>query len=287
MFYQYPLPALTGKSISALVSLTPAESKRLIAKGVAEMPEVKKAKESGIIIVARGTTNTFVVEEVVGVAMEHKGEYSRGIITGGELRTNQRRGTGNDFVLRNGEKWDIRPQEAITQFTSNDIFFKGASAVDATGEAAVLAAGADAGTIGYALPILMARKANLIVPVGLEKLVPSVIEATRKCGVYNYKYSTGSPCALIPLVHAKVVTEIQALAILFGVSATHVASGGIGGSEGTVVLVIEGAEENLEKAFAFIKTLKGEPPVPAPEIMGPEAASLGYDAKAIQNAPRR
>ncbi len=287
MFYQYPLPAISGKSISALVTLTPAESKRLIAKGVAAMPEIKRAKETGVIIIARGTTNTFVAEEVMGVSIEHKGEYSRGIITHGELTTNQRRGGGNDFVLKAGKLWDIAPREVIPQFQSGDVFLKGASAVDASGEAAVLVAGADAGTIGFALPSLMARAANLIVPVGLEKLVPSVAEATRKCGVYNYKYSTGSPCALIHLVNAKVVTEIQALAILFGVGATHVGSGGIGGSEGTVVLVIEGAEENLEKAFALLKTIKGEPPVPAPEMTGPSAATLNYDARAIQNAGRR
>lgn len=287
MFYQYLLPAVTGKSISALVTLTPAESKRLIARGVAAMPEVKMAKEAGIIIIARGTTNTFVAEEVMGVTIEHKAEYSRGIITGGELTTNQRRGGGNDFVLKAGKLWDISPREVIPQFTRDDIFVKGASAVDATGEAAVLVAGADAGTIGYALPTLMARSANLIVPVGLEKLVPSVALATRKCGVYNYKYSTGSPCALIHLVNARVVTEIQALAILFGVSATHVASGGIGGSEGTVVLVLEGAEENVEKAFALLKTIKGEPPVPSPEMIGPPAATLNYDARAIQNTGRR
>lgn len=294
MFYEYPIPEITGNTTKALVTLTPAESKRLIAKGVAAMPEVKKALESGIIIFARGTTNTYVAEEIMQTSAENqaaynhkiinKAEYSRGVITLGELTTNQRRGTGNDFVLQCGKVWDINPRDVIPQFTKNDVFFKGASAVDAWGEAGVLCAGADAGTIGYALMPLIARDANLIVPVGLEKMVPSVEDAINVTGCFNYKYSTGSPCSLIPLVKSKVVTEIQALAILFGVSATMVGAGGIGGSEGTVVLVVEGSEANVDKAFAMIKSIKGEKPVPAPEIMGPSGATFNWDAKAIQDA---
>lgn len=62
MFYEYPIPEITDNTTKALVTLTPAESKRLIAKGVAAMPEVKNALGSGIIIFARGTTNTYVAE---------------------------------------------------------------------------------------------------------------------------------------------------------------------------------------------------------------------------------
>ncbi len=277
MFYECSIPEITGESTKALITLTPAESKRLIAKGVAVMPEVKGALEGGMIIIARGTTNTYIAEEIMqantenkavyGQKVINKAEYSRGIITEGELRTNQRPGTGNDIVLRNGKVRDIQPKEAISEFTRDDVFFKGANAIDAWGDAGVLCASADAGTIGYALTTLMARDANLIVPVGLEKMVPSTIDGMNVSGVYNYKYSTGSPVVLIPLIRAKVVTEIQALAILFGVSTTMVGAGGIGGSEGTVVLVVEGDEANVDKAFSFIKSIKGEVPVPMPEFI--------------------
>lgn len=294
MFYEYPIPEITGNTTKALVTLTPAESKRLIAKGVAVMPEVKNALESGIIIFARGTTNTYVAEEIMQTDAENKAaydhkainkaEYSRGVVTHGELTSNQRRGTGNDFVLKNGKVWDISPREVISQFTRNDVFFKGANAVDAWGEAGVLCAGADAGTIGYALMSLIARDSNLIVPVGLEKMVPFIEDALNVTGIYNYKYSTGSPVVLTPLVKAKVVTEIQALAILFGVSVTMVGAGGIDGSEGAVTLVIEGDETSVDKAFDLIKSIKGEEPVPSPEIIRPSGAAFNWDAKAIQEA---
>ncbi len=57
MFYLYPLSEITDNTTKALVTLIPAESKPLIAKGVAIMPEVKKALETGIIIIAHGTIN--------------------------------------------------------------------------------------------------------------------------------------------------------------------------------------------------------------------------------------
>ncbi len=286
MFYQCPL-SIEGKTVSAMVTLTPAESKRLIAKGVVRLPEVKEALTSGIVIIARGTTNAFVAEEIMGEVIEHKQEYSRGIIAGGELKVNLRRGGGHDFVLRNGKLWDIRPQEAILEFTEKDVFIKGASAIDATGEAAVLAAGTEWGTIGYSLPPVTARGANLIVPVGMEKMVPSVAEAVRQCSVFKYKYSTGSACSLAPMVNAKVVTEIQALGVLGGVNAVHVASGGIGSSEGSVVLVVTGGEPDLEEAFSLIKGIKGEPPVPCPEVTGETASSLNYDPQVIRETNRR
>jgi len=278
MFYQSSLPdSKRGNLVSALVSLTPSESKRLIAKGVAALPEIKRAKEKGLIIIARGTTNTFVAEEIMGIKIEPKSGYCRGCVVDGELRANMKRGGGNDFVLRQGKVVDIRPQEALKEFTAGDVFIKGASAVDSSGQAGVLAANLQAGTVGYSMVTVIARGAHLIVPVGLEKVVPSVNQAAEKCGIFRYKYTTGLPCALIPLVNGKVVTEIQALAVLCSISATHVASGGIGGSEGTVVLALEGNEDNLEKAFELVKLIKGEPPVPSPEETTPQASSLNYD----------
>lgn len=100
--------------------------------------------------------------------------------------------------------------------------------------------------------------------MGLEKLVPSVIEAARKAGIDRMKYATGDRVGLFPLVNATVVTEIEALEILTGVKATQVASGGIGGSEGAVTLVAEGTDEQVAAAFELIRGIKGEPAVGRP-----------------------
>ncbi len=280
----------SGEDVSALVCLTPAESKRLIAKAIPAMPEVTTAMKNGTIVMSRGTTNAFVAEEILHIKIEPKSAYTMGCITGGELVANQTESRLKPFVLRKGKQIEISPKDALDEFNAGDVFIKGANAVDPRGNAGILVGGATAGTIGEAWPVLAVRGSHFIVPVGLEKLVPSVIDATRQCGALRFKYSMGLPCGLFPLVNALVVTEVQALDILAGVSATHVASGGIGGSEGSVVLSVHGDEEHLEKAFELVKSVKGEPPVAAPPEVTPPASRFNYDSLSLwrtQNPQRR
>ena len=87
MFYHQPNwnQEITEAPVRALFSLTSAESKRLIAKGVATLPEVKQALKQGIVAIGRGTTNAFVVEELTGNKIEPKSHYADGIIVDGEL----------------------------------------------------------------------------------------------------------------------------------------------------------------------------------------------------------
>ena len=79
----------------------------------------------------------------------------------------------------------------------------------------------------------------------------------------------------------KVVTEIQAFAILACVRAYHIGSGGVGGSEGSVHLSLEGDEERVNNAFELVKSIKGEPPVSLPDtFFVSSAADYNYDALA-------
>jgi len=118
-------------------------------------------------------------------------------------------------------------------------------------------------------------------PVGLEKMVPSVMEAAEHTGIYRFTYSTGLPVKLMPVPLAKVVTEIQAFGVLAGLRAYHIGSGGVGGSEGSVHLALEGEEKNVEKAFELVKSIKGEPPVSLPDsFFVSSAADYNFDAAA-------
>jgi hypothetical protein len=128
----------------------------------------------------------------------------------------------------------------IQKFGPEDVMIKGANAVDSEGNAGVWTSGIKGGTIGMCWPIVTPRGSHLIQPVGLEKLVPSVNEAAKHSGIYHFKYSTGLPGKIVPVTTSKVITEIEALGILAGVKAYHIASGGVGGSEGCVTLAIEG-----------------------------------------------
>lgn len=53
------------KTMKVVVTLTPSESKRLIAKAVVKMPEVQKAWENAYLLLADGTTNAFVQQELL------------------------------------------------------------------------------------------------------------------------------------------------------------------------------------------------------------------------------
>ena len=100
--------------------------------------------------------------------------------------------------------------------------------------------------------------------MGLEKLIPSVPEAAVGWGQVTLDYSMGIPVGLSSLTNSLVITEVQALTILAEVRARLVSSGGIGGSEGAVILLIEGYKENLDQAVAIIEGIKGEPKIEVP-----------------------
>ena len=59
-----------------------------------------------------------------------------------------------------------------------------------------------------------------------------------------------------------MVTEIQALRILADVEATHIASGGIGGCEGAVALIVESTDEAVRQVFEVVEKVKGDTAVP-------------------------
>lgn len=249
-----------NQSVSGIMVLTPAESKRLIARAVAAMPQVKAALRSGRVIIANGTTNAFVAEEILGREVD-KHNFAAGFIGAGILNATPDEERLPALVLLHGQPVDTPAKEMIKEFEANDVFIKGGNAIDPQGNVGILMANDRGGTIGMALGTLTARGAHLIMAVGLEKMISAVPAASRRCGQQRLKYAMGLKVGLMPVVNATVVTEIEALALLAGVKATHVASGGIGGCEGSVVLVVEGSDEQVQAAFALAEGIKGESPV--------------------------
>lgn len=244
----------------ALIVLNPAESKRLIAKGVAARPEVVWAKQHGRIVVGNGTTNAFIVEELTGERID-KVAYAAGVVWRGELGVTPGDGRLSPLVLIKGGRVDRPYVEAVREFEAGDVFIKGANAVDPQGRAGVLLASDVGGTIGAVIGALAARGSHLIIAVGLEKLIPCVLTAARKCGSRVVGRAHGIPSGLMPVVNAIIVTELEALCALADVEATHVASGGIEGSEGAVVIALEGSAQAVDRALEIADSVKGEPPV--------------------------
>jgi len=270
------------KQVSALVVLNPAESRRLLAKATVALPEVQNTYKNGMIIIARGITTAFVTEELLGVKVKPKAGQTVGFIGGGITNANPGPPPCTSHVIKKGKVVEGADSNVeILDFGPDDVFIKGANAIDTEGNAGVCVSSRKGGTIGMAWPIVTPRGAHLIMPVGLEKLVPSVIEAAKHSGIYHFKYSTGLPVKIAPVTLGKVVTEIQAFALLAGVRAYHLGSGGVDGSEGAVVLALEGDEIKVKKALELAKSVKGEPPVGKSETTRvSSAADYNYDAQA-------
>jgi hypothetical protein len=247
----------------ATVVLNPAASKRLLGKAVATLPEVQDAYLRGRLSISTGSTCDFVVEELTGDKIDPY-RYCLGMVAGGYLTTTIPEDRDKPRFLLKGELQEMDTLKFFDAFEKGDVVVKGGNAVDPEGNAGVLASNNQGGTIGGILSFLSVRGIPLIMPVGLEKSVASVIDASSGWGQLTQSRTMGLDVWLYPVTCGLVVTEIEALAILAGVAARHVASGGIAGSEGAVVLLIEGAKKNVEKAWDIVQSVKDEPPIKVP-----------------------
>jgi len=240
-----------------MVILTVAESKRLIAKGVAAMPEVKKAMKDGMVVVATGTTNSYVLEELWGKKID-KRRYRSGITTPNvpEKDPTPQEEPIPDVVFRNGEVVkELNRFNAVNEMKKGDVYLKGANALDYKNRmAGTLIGGPTGGTVGATIGQIVGKKIHLIIPVGLEKLVYEDINELHRLAA-SEDYDGPS---LWPLT-GTIVTEIEALKILTGAKATLVASGGIAGAEGAVRLILEGTDEQVDAAVKLVESIKGEP----------------------------
>jgi len=247
--------------VKAVFTLTPAESKRLLAKAVVQMPEVRAALEKAYVILPGGTTNAFVAQELLGMDVV-PARFTAGIVTHGLLCvTNPGDRQPFPIILYQGRVVNKTIREALDDFYRETVIIKGANAVDPDGHVGVITSGFDGGTVAAIWGTVTSQGLNIIAPVGLEKLVYSVCDSAMHTGAKTFDYTMGADFGMYCIVKAKVVTEIQALKILFDVEAKHVASGGIGGAEGSVVLVIMGEDDAVRRAIALIESIKGEPPV--------------------------
>lgn len=245
----------------ATFALSSSAAKRLIAKGVCALPEINQALQMGRIIIAGGTTNAYIVEEMGFGSFENKALYTAGIITNGRTCITPANQRISPICIDKGQKVNMPWEEFLQGFGRDDVFIKGANAIDGSGRAGILMGSPSGGTIGTALGFLAARGAHLVVPVGHEKMIPSCEEAARAIGILKIDESLGMRTGFMMLPYGQIVTEIQALETLFQVKVSMIAAGGVGGMEGSVVLAVDGSEEKVKKILSFVKKLMKEKPI--------------------------
>lgn len=239
-------------------TLTPSESKRLIGRAVANMACVQQAMRDGRLIVAGGTTNAYVLEELTGETID-KGSYTAGVITGGVACLTDPATRQAPAVFVQGERVDRAWTEVIKEFGPNDVFIKGANAIDLMGNAGVLLGASNGGTIGQAMGYLAGSGAHLVMPAGMEKLVPDVVAASSFLGHGRIDQRLGMACGMFVVSTGQIITEIEALTALFAVDAAVVAAGGVDGTEGAITVAIQGEPDAVDAAMQYVHELKQEP----------------------------
>jgi 6-phosphogluconate dehydrogenase (decarboxylating) len=162
----------------------------------------------------------------------------------------------SDVVIEKG-KWvkgktvfDVAPL-----LGKGDIILKGANAVDAQRKLAGIQIGNP--TIGTSGPILQAvigRRAELIIPVGLEKRVFGDI--AQIAAKINAPSANGP--RMLP-VSGTIITELEALETLTGACAELVAAGGVCGAEGGCWIAVTGTDAQLDAAAGIIQSVIKEP----------------------------
>ncbi len=241
--------------------LTPASGKRLIGRALAQHPAIKEVLKSGTLVIIAGTTNGYVAEEILGHDFSRE-RFFRGIVLppGGPVNESGRFHDESEFpgdvVITEGV-WNKGKTifDVVDDLKEGDIILKGCNALNLQkNQAAIYIGDPFAGTIGASIQAVVGRRVRLIIPAGLEKRVDGDLnELARKL---NAPGASGPRLMPVP---GEIITEIEAIKMLTGCNAEQVAGGGVGGAEGSVWLLLDGRDEELEEVEKLLKSLEREP----------------------------
>ena len=241
------------------VTLTVAESKRLIAKGLARYAPVQEKLNDGTVIITRGSSNSYLVEEILQTNL------TRGVFMTGRIQPANSTPVApdgaliNDMVLRNGiVDSDASLIGGLRSMKKGDIIFKGANLINYQEKKAALCIGhPTGGTMGQFLPFIDNPGIRLIIPVGLEKQTSQNLDELEK--ISRVDRDAGGKIVWVKVLPGEIFTEIEAIKQFADVQVYQLAAGGIAGAEGAVTLAIKGTAGEVEKAVAAVTAVHGEP----------------------------
>jgi len=259
--------------MQAQIVLTPNESKKLIAMAILRMPKIQNALKNGILVMHPSSSTLFIYEMLFGKRPEglwvcgciaRQGlcgtrESEELILEQQSEPVDKRKIFRKSFFVERGIlQEEAYLDEILGKMGKGDVYIKGVNAVDVYGNTGVLIGNPDGGggSIGMVLAAKKAKGFDIILPAGLEKLIPGVIADASKAADRKAGLTMGMPCSLYRMSGEKV-DEVDAIRILSGAKATPISAGGLGGAEGSIVLAIDGGDEQVTSAFELAKTVKG------------------------------
>jgi hypothetical protein len=238
------------------VTLTVEESKELIAKNILNHPKFKQAYESGCLVLKGGTTVSRISENVTGISLRICGR----ITERGTVSSSINSKAPHTLIYSQGlvENIDEELVKRFSQLDQSALIVCSANAIDIHGHAVLMAGSNGGGTIGQSISSWQTEGADLLIPVGLEKLVPgnlkeSVSFASRK----NVDFSNGMSVGLMPL-YGELFTEIEAFELMGDVSVHVIGSGGLLGAKGSKTFQIKGDDAAIDRILDLVSLIKSK-----------------------------
>jgi hypothetical protein len=242
------------------------------------MDVVKQALSRGTVVIHPSSSTYFIVKEITGDVPRTDHWVLGAVFPQGLCRESGAQGkhppSSNQepppkwsadrfpfkWVIEGGKLSSGIPLGTILdEIGPEDVYIKGCNALDTEGNAGVLFGHGGGGTIARVMGVQKQKGFHVILPVGLEKLIPVSIARAAKATARNaeFDYGMGMPCGLYPVKGGTTITEIQAVEILSGAQTVPIAAGGLGGAEGAIVLAIEGDRKQVTKAIEYVEQSKG------------------------------
>ena len=238
------------------VTLMVEESKELIAIGILEHMKMKNAWQNGRIVLKGGTTVSRISARLTGRPLAICGRMTeRGTVDGLHEMT-------DSHVLMIADNRSIPIDdvymERLMTLGPDDVYVCSPNAMDAYGNAVIMAGDQDGGEIGYALSVCYANGVSVLIPAGIEKMVPGNLrDVVKKSGRKTKDISMGMAVGLVPM-EGEIFTEIEAVQQLARVECAAIGAGGIGMAQGSVTLDIWGDEQEVQTVLEIVTALKKE-----------------------------
>lgn len=239
------------------VTLTVEEGKQIIALGLLKHGVFKQSKESGKILFKGGTTVSKITEEFLGFPLRISGRITkRGTVS------NKKEVKGPHSIIYNKGNWegiDSNIENIAKGLSRRDLVVCGANAIDYKGNAAMMAGSVGGGGVGKSLSSWYTEGAKIIIPVGIEKMVPGDLDhIIYKTGRRGKLLSWGMSVGLMPL-KGEVFTEIDAIEELADVECFAIGAGGLGQAQGSITLEIWAKKDReFKKIKKILKEVKSE-----------------------------
>ncbi len=236
-------------------TLNVEEGKQLIALGTCEHPLFKKAVSGGKILLKGGTTVSRIAEMVAGIPLRICGRITgRGTVS--DLNPTRQ---PHSIIVERG-KWVNADEDTVGLISGlgpGDLIVCGANAFDAEGRAAIMAGSQSGGDVGLSLSSWYTEGVDIIIPVGIEKMIPGNLDhIISKTGRKGKSLSWGMSVGLFP-VKGEIITEIEAVKQLAAVECQAIGAGGLGEARGSVTMEVWGEDGEVDKIIQIVKSIKG------------------------------